>query len=763
MAKAKTLAALLRELLPGQHLAPHHRWVANKLLMTSGDAAAFVIGKSVSDPVRGSFRKDVITKAGRIFKKDGPDAAAAFLDGKWEDRPPNFQPPAKAAIVAISRSFDEWPIVKVSCAIQQYLYALPVQEFESSVPEARAQAHAAWFQDTGVDDCNFKSTQGLNAIFNHGKRTYEGVLKKAQNRNDKKNLRLERINAKRAEAGQAPLVAGPDESPTDDAGCLLHPPGINANIYCYQQVSPRPYEQSCGIQLPPEYAGYNRLSNVAIPPMPNRLDIPQGQPGYVPEHHRHGIKKFGRVRKRYGVVPGRNRDADGKRTRQVLTEAGAAAKARDSVLAVIRIGDDWTVVDLRGLLRNAQWRKLVPDGGITVQGLLDLFTGDPVIDPRRGVVTFIYKADSVGIHSEKVCRGKQSKNLLERLCAMPEKSSTRLDCARQAVALVSVDLGQRNPVAARFSRVSLAEGQLQAQLVSAQFLDDAMVAMIRSYREEYDRFESLVREQAKAALSPEQLSEIVRHEADSAESVKSCVCAKFGIDPAGLSWDKMTSGTWRIADHVQAAGGDVEWFFFKTCGKGKEIKTVRRSDFNVAKQFRLRLSPETRKDWNDAIWELKRGNPAYVSFSKRKSEFARRVVNDLVHRARRAVRCDEVVFAIEDLNISFFHGKGQRQMGWDAFFEVKQENRWFIQALHKAFVERATHKGGYVLEVAPARTSTTCPECRHCDPESRRGEQFCCIKCRHTCHADLEVATFNIEQVALTGVSLPKRLSSTLL
>ena len=138
----------------------------------------FLEGKEVITPIEGSFRKMVLKEAGKISKKSGPDAAAAFLNGKWENRPPNFQPPAKALIVAQSRPFDEWPIAKASCAIQQHVYSLAAKlvldaekksskwELEPSfVPEAKKEAHVKWFKDTGVDDCGFKSTQGLNLIF----------------------------------------------------------------------------------------------------------------------------------------------------------------------------------------------------------------------------------------------------------------------------------------------------------------------------------------------------------------------------------------------------------------------------------------------------------------------------------------------------------------------------------------------------------------------------------------------------------------------
>src|SRR5690606_37095246 len=60
------------------------------------------------------FPKPILTKAGKILKSHGEEAALTFLEGKGEVEPCNARPPAKCEIVAISRPFAEWPISIVS-------------------------------------------------------------------------------------------------------------------------------------------------------------------------------------------------------------------------------------------------------------------------------------------------------------------------------------------------------------------------------------------------------------------------------------------------------------------------------------------------------------------------------------------------------------------------------------------------------------------------------------------------------------------------
>jgi transposase len=185
-------------------------------------------------------------------------------------------------------------------------------------------------------------------------------------------------------------------------------------------------------------------------------------------------------------------------------------------------------------------------------------------------------------------------------------------------------------------------------------------------------------------------------------------------------------------------------------------KTYKKADYRWSRDYRLRLAPATAKAYQDASWGLKRASADYIKLAKSKKELARRCVNYVLGRTKKVTQCNNNIIVIEDLNVLFFHGRGTRAPGWLNYFLPRLENRWLIQALHRAFSDLAVHRGMYVIEAAPARTSITCPACTLCDADSRHGERFLCRGCGATYHADLEVATANLTRVALTGEPMPR-------
>lgn len=61
----------------------------------------------------------------------------------------------------------------------------------------------------------------------------------------------------------------------------------------------------------------------------------------------------------------------------------------------------------------------------------------------------------------------------------------------------------------------------------------------------------------------------------------------------------------------------------------------------------------------------------------------------------------------------------------------------FLAQLHA----KAESAGRTVIEVNPANTSRTCPECGHCSADNRRTQAaFRCVRCGHTAHADVNAA-----------------------
>lgn len=61
----------------------------------------------------------------------------------------------------------------------------------------------------------------------------------------------------------------------------------------------------------------------------------------------------------------------------------------------------------------------------------------------------------------------------------------------------------------------------------------------------------------------------------------------------------------------------------------------------------------------------------------------------------------------------------------------------FLSVLHA----KAESAGRVVIEVNPANTSRTCPECGHCSGDNRRTQAvFCCVRCGHAANADVNGA-----------------------
>ena len=88
------------------------------------------------------------------------------------------------------------------------------------------------------------------------------------------------------------------------------------------------------------------------------------------------------------------------------------------------------------------------------------------------------------------------------------------------------------------------------------------------------------------------------------------------------------------------------------------------------------------------------------------------------------------VIVLEDLNVAgMIRGncaRGIADAGWTMFEQmIRYKQHW---------------SGGSVRLVRAAYSSQECGACSHVDEASRRGEVFCCTKCRHTDHADINAA-----------------------
>ena len=693
-----------------------------------------------------TFKSADMRMAGRILKKSGAQAVIKYLSDKGAVDPPDFRPPAKCNIIAQSRPFDEWPICKASMAIQQHIYGLTKNEFDESSPGTSSASHEQWFAKTGVDTHGFTHVQGLNLIFQHAKKRYEGVIKKVENYNEKERKKFEGINERRSKEGM-PLLEPRLRTAFGDDGKFAEKPGVNPSIYLYQQTSPRPYDKT---KHPYVHAPFELKEITTIPTQDDRLKIPFGAPGHVPEKHRSQLSMAKHKRRRAWYALSQNKPrppkdgSKGRRSVRDLADLKAASLA-DAIPLVSRVGFDWVVIDGRGLLRNLRWRKLAHEG-MTVEEMLGFFSGDPVIDPRRNVATFIYKAEHATVKSRKPIGG--AKRAREELL----KATASSDGVIRQVGLISVDLGQTNPVAYEISRMHQANGELVAEHLEYGLLNDEQVNSIQRYRAAWDSMNESFRQKAIESLSMEAQDEIMQASTGAAKRTREAVLTMFGPN-ATLPWSRMSSNTTCISDALIEVGKEEETNFVTSNGPRK------RTDAQWAAYLRPRVNPETRALLNQAVWDLMKRSDEYERLSKRKLEMARQCVNFVVARAEKLTQCNNIGIVLENLVVRNFHGSGRRESGWEGFFEPKRENRWFMQVLHKAFSDLAQHRGVMVFEVHPAYSSQTCPACRYVDPKNRSSEdreRFKCLKCGRSFNADREVATFNIREIARTGVGLPK-------
>jgi hypothetical protein len=722
--------------------------------------------------------------AGKILKHGDEAKVVEFLTGKGSLTPlPDFRPPAKAAVVARSRPFEEWPIYKACVAIQTHVLGLrgditgpsgkrPVMspgltqaEFDAAfaAPLISSASHKRWLTARGLDTFGFTNVQGLNKIFGATQNRYNGVIKKVDNRNEKNLAKIRAKNARLVEQGESEEAFEPEHA-FDGNGHLLQPPGLNHSIYCYANVSPRPCTDLTGFPgVDPAYTVTD--PTIILPRFVDRLLIPKGHPGYVPEHHRAELNpRKNRLRAWYSESkhkPKPNRTSEGD------AFARHAARCAAHLLVQIRIGEDWVLLDARGLLRDARRRGLAKKDA-SLEQVLKLFTGDPVIDVKQNVVVFVYRENIVQVRSETTVPSKRSKECL-----------LRETCDNRPIALVSVDLGQTNPLAARITRVTQVAGELLPDSASSatfflpKDLDVVRAARntklkrpaydeLEQIRHSHDVLEDRLRTLATGMLTSDQQQEMYLAATDSPTNVQVRICDDLGLDPKTLPWAEMSSFSTHIADAFLKQGGDpsrVRFEYVEQWGKRKgKIKQGVRRDIALSRRalYRLRVSAETRKAYFDALCEAKRVSTEYAKLSKRKQQFVRQGVNWLQREAARLIPPARVIFNIENLNVRFFHGAGKRESGWSNFFTPKKENRWFIQAFHRAFTELAAHRGVLVIESTPQYTSQTCIICSYCHPGNRNGEDFRCLQCGADFNADKDVATWNLQRVALTGQALPK-------
>ena len=754
---------------------------------------------------RPNFGSEIGQRASKFINSGQRERAIELLEAAYAEnkgKPSNFGAPLDVNVLVYSKPPSEWGVSKTIKEVQRKVYSSPegkVSEwskaFNTPTKDGGGGAKFAesFFRETGinrrgmqVEDCN----NMFKAVF----KTYFGVEKKVQNRNAKK---LERLKKRGREAEFSP------ETAYNEDGTLKQPPGPNVKIFTTStckakttlpdKIAELQKKQARGKEVPGLQilldleARITRQCRIDEPLSKfghaDRVAIIRGEPGYIPPHDREGLNPGKRIRR------GSNRNRTPDHPKYVAPENRKHTpypdhrppKKRDPLEAalplVVSYGDEFIVVDARGIVRQLYYRGLLPEN-YTMEDVVKLVTGNPVIDigerwvrteageklvTKKPAVSYRIKDTKSGVTTAKVETKRSTASRLKQMCA------------EGPVGVLGVDLGQKNPVAAAHTKVSLEE-ELSMQCEHKEMLTEQELRELEAYRVAQDAFKEGAKAEALKSLSVEDQEVIEEWRSDLPEKVKSRLCSQLGLDEKSLPWDKMTGHSTYISDQLLAVGkappagksADTTWFSTPSEKNPKtayrkykgEKKPKKASDKAWFSEYSIKLDKEVRERWNAAEHDILRGNPYYKRFSKRAQQFCRTVVNRLVASTKQHTGCQDVVIVLEDLTLDnkFASGKGKRGVGWGSFSKPKRENRWLLQRFHAAFSEQATNHGIPVLLVDPSYTSKTCPECGHCSPQSRSLEdrdKFLCVGCGVSLHADLDVATINITKVAVQGYRLP--------
>lgn len=127
---------------------------------------------------------------------------------------------------------------------------------------------------------------------------------------------------------------------------------------------------------------------------------------------------------------------------------------------------------------------------------------------------------------------------------------------------------------------------------------------------------------------------------------------------------------------------------------------------------------------------------------------------DFLHKVSNHLTRDYGVICIEDLRV---------QVMTAAKVNPRRRNKaildqgWFM--LRTMLEYKAEWRGGLVVAVDPARTSTMCSVCGHVDADNRPSpDKFCCLQCGHEEQADANAAK-NIRRAGLAQIACGEHIS----
>lgn len=668
---------------------------------------------------------------GKIFKTKGADAAISELKNittKYKDENiviSEFGPPRALNIVTQSRPFEEWPLFKANTEIQNYIYSLPQNEIPKLT--LNKEFYNNFFKSHPDLKCFTEiNIQYLNSIFKNSFMIREGVFTKVKNYNEKQKKK----NLKDYKEKQA----------LDENGHLNQKPGANKCIYFVQDsdvqiinISNKKHKEI----LEKANLNYSRngeddlkiyLSNK------DRLKIKPGNPGYIPSFMRNNINPHKGVKLKN--------------------------KTGNPILGILfdKRNDDWIIFDMRGLLRDIYYRHPSKIGKLKIKNILDYFTKDPVLyydrKLKKYLLKFAWKPEKVGVNN----KGLDVVNTFSSPKFIKKYLGSDDGC------LVSIDLGVTNIAAINYNLINSKNSEeINSSFLGKEFLSNDIINKYKKLHIKQDDLNSKIEKLAIEKLSAQEQEEIKRYNDDIFENCKNYITDKM-LPGLQIDWEIISKKTFFISSFIKNNLSEDRISKLKN-----DMSAINswKNDFNIyandyswmftVKKFLPKISENTRKNYQEKRWEEQRNCSDYAKISTTTKELARLTANYIVNQAKKISKTNKIILAIEDLNVgsSFFDGKGKTKVGLN-IFNHKQENRWFVKALHKSLKELPKNKGIPVISAFKERTSITCIKCNFCDKKNRNGELFKCLKCGIQLNSDLDVACENIKKVALSGKIIPK-------
>ncbi len=700
----------------------------------------------------------------KLHRLNDPDAdlkVKEFLDSKYDTFyvKRDFQPTVKCNIIAVSRPIEEWDISITSKQIQEKIYNNP-ELIKAKIGSSKSE-HVKWLSDNGLN-VSYLFTQGLNKIFSNAIKIAEGIFVKSDNKYKKDCLKIKKQNDSVYCKTIKELPKRPDvfytvqicektcgkckhynaenivnekfkclkcnsENNLDATfvGKFINPPGINTTIFGYSGVGLKHYKFNKNRLLTYLPVDVQNLLNrycrdegdiIRQLKVTDKLAIQPGEFGFIIDQHRDAVSL--------------------KSKRRKLRKLNNSPNYQP-ILLIANFGEDWIIFDGRGLLREVR-RRIIKSKDISITQLLEYFTADPVIYPNENIVSLSFAEGEIDRPTYELRHGKNLKPLLEKI-------KTNSD---GRVGLLSIDLGVNSILAYSLSDVS-EEGDakfIQNGIIGNKLKPDDARCQFNNLLEKHDELTEKIKEDALKLLTDDQRNEIYQDEISKAEITKEIIRKEYSIPSDADIWNTKTGiADWLIENDRKDDA--------KIDGKGKnKNKSFVLYNSRFAKDFQPSLSESTNKALQEARWMIQRKNLECVRLAKIERQLCRTIVNKLIKDSKKSLNCNTIVVACENLNVnkSFFDNVDKKSKGWGGHFGVKNKNKWFIKAMHKAITDLPQNKGVHVFEVNPAYTSQTCNKCKFCNKNNRSREKFKCSYCHYEENADVNAA-INIGNVVICG------------